>query len=589
MTPSYQTAFDSRTDLKKYNEDALALFALEIRFQIEDIDTVATSSLTGKATKGDDKKCDLIYVDKDSGYITVIQAYMAQNLNKVAAPANKASDLNTAAAWLLNSPIDSLPEGLQSAAGEVRSALEGNNIRSIQFWYVHNLPESQNVKAELQMVEQTVNNALKTQFPNLEVENVSAIEVGKETLNEWYRALEAPILVADTLTIPISGGYTISGNDWEAFITAVPTTWLYEIFNKYPEQLFSANVRGYLGSRVSGSNINNGIKETAKDDPNHFWVFNNGITALVTEFKDQENENGNIVSLEITGISIVNGAQTTGALGSLDNPPDSIGKVQARFVKCNNIRTIRKIIEYNNKQNVVEVSDFRSNDPIQRRLRQEFESIPDAVYFGGRRGGYEDAIRRPANLLPSDTVAQALAAFHQDPVSGYNNKSDIWRVDTIYSKYFTEQTSAEHIVFVYSLLRSIEAKKRSLVDRIKTGSLSEAETQQLDFFQRRGPHILLTSAIAKCLETFLRRPVPNTFRVSFGKQISPEMAEKFWEPIVEVTIPFCKQLLPAVKKSLNNNEEAAQAISNFKDIVESVKDYHAQRFQEFASHVHIRS
>jgi len=67
MTPSYQTAFDSRTDLKKYNEDALALFALEIRFQIEDIDTVATSSLTGKATKGDDKKCDLIYVDKDSG------------------------------------------------------------------------------------------------------------------------------------------------------------------------------------------------------------------------------------------------------------------------------------------------------------------------------------------------------------------------------------------------------------------------------------------------------------------------------------------------------------------------------------------
>ncbi len=66
------------------------------------------------------------------------------------------------------------------------------------------------------------------------------------------------------------------------------------------------------------------------------------------------------------------------------------------------------------------------------------------------------------------------------------------------------------------------------------------------------------------------------------------MAEEIWESIVEVTIPFCKQLLPAVKKSLNNNEEAAQAISNFKDIVESVKEYHALRFQEFASHIHIR-
>jgi hypothetical protein len=47
-----------------------------VRFQIEDIDTVATSSLTDKATNGDDQKCDLIYVDKDTGYINegVIQA-----------------------------------------------------------------------------------------------------------------------------------------------------------------------------------------------------------------------------------------------------------------------------------------------------------------------------------------------------------------------------------------------------------------------------------------------------------------------------------------------------------------------------------
>lgn len=589
MTLSYQTAFDSRTDLKKYNENALALFALQLRFSIEDIDTVAASSLTGG---GDDKKCDIIYVDKNLGYIIVIQGYIAQK-PKAAASSNKASDLNTAAAWLLNSPIDNLPEGLRSAAGEVRSALEANNIISVQFWYVHNLPESKNVKAELQMVEQTVNNALKTQFPKSEVEDVISLEVGQETLNEWYRALEAPILVTDKFNIPISGGYTIHGSDWEAFVTAVPNNWLHQVFQKYSEQLFSANVRGYLGSRKSDSNINNGIKNTAKDDPNHFWVFNNGITGLVTEFKEteagEEQKSCTQKILEITGLSIVNGAQTTGALGSLDNPPDSMGKVQARFVKCNNINTIRSIIEYNNRQNVVEASDFRSNDPIQRRLRQEFEKIPDTTYYGGRRGGHEDVIRRPSNLLPSDTVAQAIAAFHQEPVIAYNNKSDIWRIDTVYSKYFTEQTSAEHIVFVYSLLRSVEAKKLCLVDSSKIGDLSEAEEQQLKFLQRRGSHFLLTSAIAKCLETFLGKPVPNTFRVSFGTRVSPPSGEKIWEPIVEVTIPFCKQLLPAVKTSLNSNDEAAQAISNFKDVVESTKDYHVCRFQSFARHVHIRS
>jgi hypothetical protein len=276
-------------------------------------------------------------------------------------------------------------------------------------------------------------------------------------------------------------------------------------------------------------------------------------------------------------------------LGSLDTSPDGTGYVQARFVKCNNSSTIRKIIEYNNRQNVVEASDFRSNDSIQRRLRQEFENIPDTTYYGGRRGGSEDVIRRPPNLLSSDTVAQALAAFHQDPVIAYNNKSDIWTVDTIYSKYFTEQTSARHIVFVYSLLRSVEAKKLQLLNKSKVDTLSNEESKQLDFLQKRGAHFLLSSAIANCLETFLDKPVPNAFRVYFGKQVSPEKAEKFWEPIVEVTIPFCKQLLPAVKKSLNSNDDAKEAISNFKAVVESTKEYHVPRYQAFAKVVQIHS
>ena len=593
MTFSYQTAFDARTDLKKHEENALALFALQLRFQIEDIDTVAVNSLTAG---GGDKKCDLIYVDKEAGYIIVIQAYMAdliKNPNKQAAPSNKACDLNTAAGWLFNSPLENLPEGIRSAALEVRSSLEANQIRFVQFWYVHNLPESKNVKDELPIVEHTVNNALKTQFPNSGVENVSTLEVGQKTLDEWYRALEAPILVTDKFTIPISGGYTISGSDWEAFVTAIPITWLHEVFQRYSDKLFSANVRGYLGSIKSDKNINNGIKSTAKDEPNQFWVFNNGITGLVYEFKESEanqsQEECSINTLEITGISIVNGSQTTGALGSLDTSPDGTGYVQARFVKCNNPQTIRKIIEFNNRQNVVEASDFRSNDSIQRRLREEFNNIPDTTYYGGRRGGSEDVIRRPPNLLSSDTVAQALAAFHQDPVIAYNKKSDIWRVDTIYSKYFTEQISAEHIVFVYSLLRSVDTKKLRLGDKNRAGTLLTAEQEQLDFLERRGAHFLLTSAIANCLETFLDQQVPNAFRVSFGRQVSPAPAEKNWEQIVEVTIPFCKQLLPAVKKSLNSNDDAKEAISNFKAVVESTKQYHVSSFQSFAKLVKIRS
>lgn len=70
-------------------------------------------------------------------------------------------------------------------------------------------------------------------------------------------------------------------------------------------------------------------------------------------------------------MSIVNGAQTTGALGTLPRlPPESV-KVQARFIKVKDADAdlIQNIIQYNNSQNKVEASDFRSTDKIQKRLK----------------------------------------------------------------------------------------------------------------------------------------------------------------------------------------------------------------------------
>ncbi|MGQ7190093.1 AIPR family protein, partial [Escherichia sp. HC-CC] len=62
---------------------------------------------------------------------------------------------------------------------------------------------------------------------------------------------------------------------------------------------------------------------------------------------------------------------------------------------------IENIIRYNNSQNKVEAADFRSTDKTQKRLKEEFNLIPDAEYEGGRRGSSSDVIRRRPNLLGS--------------------------------------------------------------------------------------------------------------------------------------------------------------------------------------------
>jgi hypothetical protein len=140
--------------------------------------------------------------------------------------------------------------------------------------------------------------------------------------------------------------------------------------------LFSANLRDYLGSRASDSNINNGIKNTAENEPENFWVFNNGVTALVNglTYKKQ----GTRYRLTLKGISIVNGAQTTGATSSLSEAPKKELSVPVKFIWTKSESLVENIIKYNNSKNKISTSDFRSNDSIQKRLKSEFAKIPDA-------------------------------------------------------------------------------------------------------------------------------------------------------------------------------------------------------------------
>jgi hypothetical protein len=247
--------------------------------------------------------------------------------------------------------------------------------------------------------------ALKAQFPSAVV-RVSAKEVGNETLSDWYADSLSPILVDEQFNVVVKDGFEIQADQWSAFVTALPASFLYRLYKKHKTKLFSANVRDYLGSRKTDQNINYGIKQTAEQSPDNFWVFNNGLTMLVNEFRFPGRKDGG-ARLTIRGLSIVNGAQTTGAIGSLKKLPDPSAFVPVRLIKTANRDVIYDVIRYNNSQNKVTAPDFRSTDRVQKRLKEEMTRVPNAEYEGGRRGGHEDIIRRRANLLPSNTVGQA--------------------------------------------------------------------------------------------------------------------------------------------------------------------------------------
>lgn len=574
---TWKQAYESREDLKIYNDNGLALFALALRFRIDDIDSVAAESITDGH---DDKKCDLVYVNEEDEYAVIAQCYYSSKERKEAS-ANKASDLNTGLAWLLQREINEVPERLQSAAKQIRAAIKEGKVKCLYIWYVHNLPCSMNVLKELVTVQETAKTILAQSF-NFPKFQVIATEVGQQILSDWYNDSLSPILVDDSFVIKTeTGGYEVNGSNWKAFCTSIPGKFLHRTYKKHKVNIFSANVRDYLGSRSSDSNINNGIKTSAANTPSDFWAFNNGVTILVHDY----NFNSQNKSLSFRGMSIVNGAQTTGALGSLQKSPSDNVIVQARFIKVKDgdAELIQNIIQYNNSQNKVEASDFRSTDKIQRRLKAEFDNIPQAEYDGGRRGSAESVIRRKPNLLPSYTVGQALMCFHGDPITAYNQRSAIWINDPLYSKIFNEHTKASHIVCAYSLMRCIENRKNVLRNK---EVLSKMEDSQLTYFRKRGSIPLLCAAISDCLESILDKRITNLFRISFGDSVSPFQAEKLWEPIVDICVSLCTQLHPALEDGgLKSITKVKECIERFSALISATVQMNKPVYENFEKNI----
>jgi hypothetical protein len=455
-------AFQSREALRhQYGDNALLLYALEMRFGIDDVDTVAAACLTDGPQ---DRKCDAIFVDRESSTAVIAQGFLSTT-SKAAAPSNKAADLTIAASWIFSRDYSRMNESLQAATQELDLAIRDGDISDIELWYCHNLPESTNVQDELNKATIVVKRLLSDSYTDIEF-HVSALEVGLSRLDEWYESVQNPILVADTIEVDVDGWFEEVGEDWTAVCVSVPATWLTGLHATYSDKLFSANVRGYMPSRKAAQNINHNIEETARAKAGRFWAYNNGVTALVHDYTAPQTDRRG--KLQLKGIAIVNGAQTTGALSRSGSRSLTDAAVLARFIKSDNDEIIDEIIRYNNSQNPIKPADFRSTDRHQERLRRQFSAIPDALYFGARRGGQQDRARRPSNLMSSDTVAQSLAAFHGQPGVAYHQLRTIWENDQTYSDYFSESTTAAHIVFAYSLLTAIQHESWTL-SNVKAG------------------------------------------------------------------------------------------------------------------------
>ena len=213
----------------------------------------------------------------------------------------------------------------------------------------------------------------------------------------------------------------LDASGYQSYIMALDAN---QIVNAYRalegEALFSLNIRNFIGN----TGTNKKIIETAKDKPASFFLFNNGISCLCNKLNSYPDR------LEVTGLQVINGAQTVKALVNVVNnargtPPQWANGAPKILVRITEIPggygssgSMREsITQFNNTQNVIKVSDFRSNDPVQLSLRDQFAKLK----YEGKQVNYQpkrtDKKIRNSEVVRFEEFAKTIFAFLVDPVS----------------------------------------------------------------------------------------------------------------------------------------------------------------------------
>ena|ERR1041384_933162 len=96
-------------------------------------------------------------------------------------------------------------------------------------------------------------------------------------------------------------------------------------------------------------NVNNRIKETDENKPGDFFVLSNGITIVTKKARIDKKQS----KLRMTGVSVVNGAQTTGAIHAAGPIHAKNLSVLARIITVDNPAVISAIVACNTTQNSI--------------------------------------------------------------------------------------------------------------------------------------------------------------------------------------------------------------------------------------------
>jgi len=511
-------------------DKAFCVWVAMLTMDMDQDDAFDALSVEGPNEKG----MDLFWVDHQNQRVFIAQCkYSGSGTHN---PKEKdLTNLLSCIDWLASPEAlerEGRPE-LVAAARDYNEALSGGYFT--QLWFIYLGSRDENIDKRIRIYNQN---------PENEKAGRMALHCPIELLESMYEESRGEGLRVKEAKIPIAGqSFEVSGSFGKGLVTSLSASVLIDLYEQHGDQLFARNVRGWLGSRKG--TVNAAIIDTVTNEHerSNFWAYNNGITIVCDDYQRLD-ETGEIV---LRNFSIVNGCQTTVALAKANgssipddvfllariiNPPDSI---------------IDSVIRYTNSQNQIRKWDLISQDATQRRLKKEFDSLDQPIYYAIRRGEWaslstdqrnkyksEDGI---THTIKHDLLAQYIASYKGNPVIAYKEKGLLF--ERYYDRTFPVDIRVQEALFIWRVGSIVQELVREEIrkenDRIQRG---EEGREKYVLMLKRGGRFFAVAVVG--LVANLRNGPDHLRSITEERAVSKGSAERI-KKYGKVSIQWYKQ------------------------------------------------
>lgn len=230
-----------------------------------------------------------------------------------------------------------------------------------------------------------------------------------------------------------------SGSDsaLESYLAVIPGKQLAAIYDKWGPRLLEANVRSFLQAR---GKVNQGIRNTIRDEPHMFFSFNNGLSATADAIEVEQTDIG-LQLVRADNLQIVNGGQTTASLHAARKAfAEQLERVHVQMKltivpREQSELVVPRISEYANSQNKVNAADFFANHPFHIRTEELSRKVLARGEDGYRdtKWFYERARGQYADERGRRTIAERKKFDAEFPRSQFLTKTDLAKFENTWA------------------------------------------------------------------------------------------------------------------------------------------------------------